>query len=152
MAFVVRNKVNACSILEEQRRLFYVGVTRAISQLNLCCLGRDETRLSDKDRKLGRYKVTRFLKEIPRDLYDADPILDHSDHLMSDYTWIDCDNQMDTLESLNSITKLSEIISSMTSKQLELINRLCDHIQTDQEQTLNIFREEHKIATAIRDN
>ena len=97
--------------------------------MHLCCLGRDETRISDKDRKLGRYKVTRFLKEIPRDLYEADPILDHSDHLMSDYTWIDCDNQMDTLDSSNSQTlKLSEIISSMTSKQLELINKLCDHI------------------------
>ncbi|KAL4463409.1 hypothetical protein ABPG72_017130 [Tetrahymena utriculariae] len=150
MAFVQKNKNQACTILEEQRRLFYVGATRAIKELNFCCIVKEPERMNEKDKLQGKFKVTRFFADIPRDYYRADIILDFQDHIITNYKWIEFDESQNGVEEQNCI-KIREVISKMNSKQLEDINIFTQNIIQDKA-VKSLYMEKHEISQQVKDN
>ncbi|KAL4442144.1 hypothetical protein ABPG74_009162 [Tetrahymena malaccensis] len=150
MAFVQKNKNQACTILEEQRRLFYVGATRAIKELNFCCVVKEPEKMNEKDKAQGKYKVTRFFADIPRDYYRADIILDFQDHIIKDYKWIEFDESQNAEDDQICI-KIREVISKMNSKQLEDINIYTQNIVQDKV-VKSLYMEKHEISQQVKDN
>ncbi|EAR84176.2 UvrD/REP family helicase (macronuclear) [Tetrahymena thermophila SB210] len=150
MAFVQKNKNQACTILEEQRRLFYVGATRAIKELNFCCIVKEPEKMKEKDKMQGKFKVTRFFADIPREYYRADIILDFQDHIIKDYKWIEFDESQNGEEEQNCI-KIREVISKMNSKQLEDINTFTQNI-VQEKVVKSLYMEKHEISQQVKDN
>lgn len=71
--------------LEEERRLFYVGITRAMQYLYLTCAKRRTIFGST-----SYNQISRFLKEIPKDLLDGYEEIDNEDNNSfkdSNYGW-----------------------------------------------------------------
>lgn len=71
--------------LEEERRLFYVGITRAMQYLYLTCAKRRTIFGSTRYNQMSR-----FLKEIPKDLLDGYEEIDNEDNNSfkdSNYGW-----------------------------------------------------------------
>ncbi len=71
--------------LEEERRLFYVGITRAMQYLYLTCAKRTTIFCSTSYNQMSR-----FLKEIPKDLLDGYEEIDNEDNNSfkdSNYGW-----------------------------------------------------------------
>jgi len=60
--------------IEEERRLAYVGITRAMEDLTLTCAG---TRMLHGERRFN--PVSRFVLEMPKDLLDENPGYDNVD-------------------------------------------------------------------------